>query len=178
MTERHDGWPPSNRDTGCLKCDTGCPECPVSRARASKELGELFAKALQAPHAHQVGVCARLGILDYMHFDWMRAQAEPGTPVALYRLEVLRGLDEQRSKDLTDIATDVEAAAGTHAATILNMRKWRHESRFKRFYDDTTKVEHSGPNGGPIDVRDLSKAKDAELLSILDKTVKDPDASE
>jgi hypothetical protein len=146
---------------------------PASRAHASKELGEEFAKLLQEPHAHQLGVCAKLGLEEWQHHEWMRSRSEATRE---YRLAVLRGLDEQRRKDLTAMATDVEEAAGTHAATILNMRKWRHESRFKRFYDDAAKVELTGANGGPLDVRDLSKAKDADLLSLLEKTAKEPDA--
>lgn len=137
---------------------------PASRARASKELGEEFAKALQEAHAHQLGVCAKLGILEHQHHDWMRSKAEPGTPVAEYRLAVLRGLDEQRRKDLTDIEVALEAAETGKATPVLNMRKWRHESRFKRFYDDAAKVEVTGKDGGPIQhEHKYAHLSDAEL---------------
>ncbi|HEY3499252.1 MAG TPA: hypothetical protein VGK73_31400 [Polyangiaceae bacterium] len=151
---------------------------PHSRARASKELAERFAELLKEPHSHQLGVCAQLGIQWHNHMDWMRARPEPGSDVDDYQRIVLAALDAQRRRDLTDMATDVEEAAGTHAATILNMRKWRHESRFKRFYDDAQKVEHSGPNGGPIDVRDLSTASDKDLLGLLAVTKTKADDAE
>lgn len=126
---------------------------PHPRARATKELGRQFAAELLQPHSHQLGACGRLGIPWRTHTRWMAAQAEPGTDLADYQSEVLAALDKLRIADLKEIETAVDDAPGTHAATVWNVRKHRHESRFKRFYDDPAKheVELSGKDGGAIE---------------------------
>lgn len=134
----------------------------ISRARASKELGELFAEALKEPHSHQLGVCAKLGIVHHLHVEWMRAKREPGSDVAAYQMAVVAALDARRIADLNDMEEAVNDAPGTHAATVFNMRKHRHESRFRRFYDDPQKVEVSGPDQGPIQTQS-SQLSDAEV---------------
>lgn len=133
-------------------------ESSLSRARAvtkhpTPELGRAFAALLGEQLSHQLGVAARLGIPWRTHGRWMAADAEPGSDLAVYQAEVLAALDRQRVKDLTEIADAVDDAPGTHAATIWNVRKHRHESRFKRFYDDASKheVELSGPEKGPVE---------------------------
>lgn len=94
---------------------------------------------------------------------WMATDAADNADLAAYQAEVLRGLDAQRVRDLADMEAAVKGAAGTHVSTIWNMRKFRHESRFKRFYDDPTKFELSGPDGGPVQVDVVAKMSDAEL---------------
>lgn len=143
--------------------DEKSPDAPpseesLSRARAvtkhpTPELGRAFAGLLAESLSHQLGVAARLGIPWRTHGRWMAADAEPGSDLAVYQSEVLAALDRQRVADLKSIESAVDDAPGTHAGTIWNVRKHRHESRFRRFYDDASKheVELSGPDKGAIE---------------------------
>lgn len=124
------------------------PTPQVSRARASKELGELFEAALKEPHAHQKGVCAKLEIDEWRHWEWMRSRTDDTRD---YRMAVIRGLDYARIADINATDRAIEEADAAHCSTVWNSRKHRHESRFRSFYDEPTKIEHSGPNGGPIE---------------------------
>lgn len=129
----------------------------VSRARASKELGELFEAALKEPHAHQVGVCAKLGIDEWRHWEWMRSKEDEHQA---YRQAVIRGLDHARIEDIKATDTAIEAADSAHCSVVWNSRKHRHESRFKRFYEEPAqKVELSGPEGAPLQVQALPSAQ-------------------
>lgn len=142
---------------------------PPTRGRANKELGAKFAHLLLTmPHSHQLGVCAELRIPWHTHKRWMSTEAEEGSDVAEYQAEVMAALAKQRAKDLDDIDTAVEVAEGSKASTVWNVRKHRHESRFKRFYEDTApqKHEHSGPDGKPIQVDVYAKMSDAQLMAV------------
>lgn len=141
------------------------------RARANRDLGARFAHLLDTmPHSHQLGVCAELRIPWRTHMRWMADEGEPGSDVAEYQAEVLAALSRKRAADLDDIARDVEAADGAHCSVVWNMRKHRHESRFKRFYDDAapTKVAITDKDGN-----DLSGVPVAQLLAMLAKTTGD-----
>jgi hypothetical protein len=145
------------------------------RARPCRELGERFAAMLQEPHAHQLGVCARLGIAYASHKRWMAAE-EPDADMAEYQAAVLVGLDNARVADLDDMAVKVEGAPGTHAGTIWNMRKFRHESRFKRFYDEPTKVELTGKDQGPLQVEGKPTREQA-LAELRELAKTDPEVA-
>lgn len=139
-----------------------------TRARACRALGLEFAELLGEKHSHQLGVCARLGIPWRTHMSWMAKDASGDADLTAYQCEVLAGLDRQRVADLDDIDVVVEAVEPGRASTIWNVRKHRHEGRFKRFYDDPTKVELSGPGGGALQVDVVSKMSDAELRRAVD----------
>lgn len=140
---------------------------PYSRARASKELGQAFAKLLEEPYSHQLGVSAQLGIPWRAHTEWMSLKAEPDSELAAYQSEVLAALDKQRRADLKGMEVAIEDAETGKVATIWNMRKHRHESRFRRFYEDAKQsIELSGPDGGAIQVDAVSKMSDAELRKL------------
>lgn len=151
-----------------------------ARARANKELGAKFAHLLDTmPHSHQLGVCAELRIPWRTHMRWMAADSDEDSDLAEYQGEVIAALARQRARDLDDIEVAVEAAEGSKTATVWNMRKHRHESRFKRFYDEvpTTKHEHSGPDGKPIQVDAYARMSDAQLLAIATGAVAAPVAA-
>ncbi len=142
---------------------------PSARARTidpSRELGERFAELLKEPHAHQIGVCARLGIPWGTHKRWMAAE-DPKDDVAAYQAAVLLGLDRARINDLKDAYEKVNDAPGTHASTVWNMRKHAHESRFRRFYDEPTRHELTGKDGGPIQHQDVKQMTTDELAEIV-----------
>ena len=150
-----------------------------TRARPNKALGEQFAELMKEPHAHQLGVCARMRI-SYATFKRWMANEEPDADLAEFQAAVLDGLDRARRADLTDMETAVLAAAGTHAGTVWNMRKHRHESRFKRFYDDPQKVELTGKDGGPVEHKHafVAQLPDSELLAIVTGDKKLPSGDE
>lgn len=102
------------------------------------------------------------------HMRWMAEAAEPGGDMAQYQSAVLAGLDQQRKRDLAELERAVEDAPGTHVSTVWNMRKHRHESRFKRFYDDAQKVELSGPEGSAVQLDVVAKLSDAELKKLVE----------
>jgi hypothetical protein len=147
------------------------PKPTSARARVCKALGEQFAELLKERDSHQLGVCAKLGIPWWLHMECMAERAEPGTPVGDYQLAVLAALDDRRRADMDDMRDDVVNAPGTHVATIWNMRKHRHESRFRRFYDEPQKVELTGKDGGPIHHKHEAVAamSDAQLEAYLAK---------
>lgn len=139
-----------------------------TRARACRALGLKFAELLGERHSHQLGVCARLGIPWRTHMSWMAKDASGDADLTAYQCEVLAGLDAQRVADLDDIDRVVGDAAVEpgRVSTLWNVRKHRHEGRFKRFYDDPTKVELSGPDGGALQVDVVAKLSDAELRKL------------
>jgi hypothetical protein len=142
--------------------------------RASAELAERFVELLQVEHAHCLGVCGQLGIPYRTYQRWM----SPDGPedAAEFRRIVLSALDERRRRDLDDAQEAVNGAPGTHAATVWNMRKFRHESRFKRFYEpEPAKVELTGKDGGPVA---MTGVPTAELLSLLLSVEKREDTDE
>ena len=147
------------------------------RARANAELGRRFAELLAEPLSHQLGVCGKLGIPWRTHVRWMAADAEPDSDLAAYQCAVLEALDRQRIEDLKDIDVGVERAPGTHVGTFWNVRKHRHESRFRRFYEDaTSKVEVSGPEGAPMQHEHRQLLPRAEALAELRKlAAEDPE---
>ncbi len=145
----------------------GASDTPL-RARANRELGLRFAHLLATlPHSHQLGVCAELRIPWRTHMRWMATDAEEGSDVAEYQAEVMAALAKQRAKDLDDIDTAVEVAEGSKASTVWNVRKHRHESRFKRFYEDAAplKVAMTDSEGN-----DLATVPTTALIGMLAQT--------
>lgn len=133
---------------------------------ATRELGRKFREALKEKHSHQYGVCAKLGIPWRTHTWRMAQDAEPGSELEGYQLEVMAGLDEQRRLDLDDMESAVKDAPGSHATPVLNMRKWRHQCRFRMFEDEAPqKVELTGKDGEP-----LANASISDLVSIIRQT--------
>lgn len=142
------------------------------------ELAERFAALLAEPYSHQLGVCGRLGIPYTTYKRWLADEDAANPDIAAFRRIVLAALDERRRADLEDAERAVDKAPGTHAATVWNMRKFAHESRFRRFYGDdaaAAKVELTGKDGGPVDFRNMSTA---DLLATVLATGTKPDEDE
>lgn len=150
------------------------PDAPTvqsgqSRARASVrptvELARRFAQLLEEPESHQLAVSARCGIPWTTYKDWMSGCV---ASAAEFRAIVLEAMDKRRRADIEDMERAVDSAPGTHAATILNMRKFRHEGRFKRFYkdDEPTKLELTGKDGGAVEL-DLRSKPVEELVALM-----------
>jgi hypothetical protein len=153
------------------------PDAPTAlpRARASAELGEQFAALLKVEFSHQLGVCGQLGIPYRTYKDWMAEEHPTNDGIAAFRRVVMAALDERRRADLAEAQRAVDAAPGTHAATVWNMRKFAHESRFRRFYGDdaaASKVELTGKGGGPIETQ-LSGLPAKELLELYARARRD-----
>lgn len=133
-------------------------------------MAEQFAELLQEEHSHCLGICGRLGIPYRTYQRWM-APDGPEDAVEFRRI-VTAALDEQRRKDLKAAQDAVDEAPGTHAATVWNMRKFRHESRFKRFYaDEPAKLELTGKDGGPVELDMRNRSVD-ELIALVMATGK------
>lgn len=141
------------------------------RSRANKETGEAFAALLAEKHSHQLGCCAKLGIPWSTHMRWMASTAAEGSDLEAYQKAVLVALDEQRKRDLDEIDVQLETAEPNRIATMWNVRKHRHESRFKRFYEaDAQKVELTGAGGGPVQMTALTREQALAELRELAKT--------
>jgi len=151
----------------------------VAKRRANRELGERFAELLSEKNSHQLGVCAKLGIPYRTHAHWMAQEAEPGSDIAEYQSAVLAGLDAARRADLDDIDLAIDESEGSHVGTVWNSRKHRHDSRFKRFYEpDTQKVELTGKDGAPIDVRARPMTRAEALVELKQMLASDPELLE
>lgn len=139
-----DGKPPSspNARTSARPCKCAC-----------RVLGEAFAALLAEPYAHQLGVCAKLGIPWSTHMTWMGKDADPDSDVAQYQSIVLGALDDQRRLDLDGGQTQLDNAHPAKASAQFNMFRFQHENRFRRFYGDqeVKKVELTGKDGEPLE---------------------------
>lgn len=156
------------------------PDAPFARARASVELAEQFAELMREEYSHQLGVCGRLGIPYGTYKRWLADEDATDPDIAAFRRIVLAALDERRRADLDAAKQAVEDAPGTHAATIWNMRKFAHESRFRRFYADdaaAAKVELTGKGGGPVQ-HELAALPAKELLELYANARKDAEDGE
>jgi hypothetical protein len=157
------------------KPDAQTQEPGHPRVRASAELGEQFAALLAEEHSHQLGVCGQLGIPYSTYKTWMADDPEANAGMAAFRRIVLAAVDKQRRDDLKAAQEAVDEAPGTHAATVWNMRKFRHESRFKRFYaDEPAKLELTGKDGGPVELDMRNRSVD-ELIALAIATGKRED---
>jgi hypothetical protein len=164
-------------DKGYDKYPIPPPPDTSARARVSacRELGKAFAELLSEDDSHQLGVCAQLGIPWRKHMRWMAADAEPGTDVADYQSEVMAALDRQRRLDLEQGQTQLDGCHPAKSGAQFNMFKFRHESRFKRFYEETQKheIELTGKEGGPVEVLTSAREKlGAKLDELAERNAK------
>lgn len=131
----------------CLRLGNGGALCPC------RLLGEAFAKQLEEPLSHQLGVTAELGINWRQHMRWMAAEYESGSQGEAYQLLVTRALDKQRRLDLEEMQNKLDVAHPAKATAQVNVSRFVHENRFKRFYgdEDVKRVELTGKDGGPLE---------------------------
>lgn len=122
-----------------------CCQCPC------EELGQEFARLLAEPESLQQGVCAQLG-LDYRkHMRWLATDPEESTleGLAAYKSIVLQALDRQRRLHIGKIQRNLNDCNVMKSGPQMNLDKFLHENRFRRFYGDEERkrVELSGPDG-------------------------------
>lgn len=137
---------------------TGSTSARARVSTADAALGKRFAALLDEADSHQLGVCGKLGIPWRKHMRWMSEDAEPGTPLAAYQSAVLIALDKQRKLDLDAGQVKLDGCHPAKAGPQFNMFRFRHETRFRRFYEDETAQKHevqlTGKDGGPIETQE------------------------
>lgn len=108
---------------------------------------------------HLLHACRRIG-LPY-HSVWRRLTAD----------DELRKLYEQACEAFGDarVALVADEIRGPEmdpkrAAVIANHERWVIESKARRGFGKTTRVEHTGANGGPIELASRSEGELAEML--------------
>lgn len=136
----------------------------VERRQPTVELAERISELLAEPHASLVGSCARAGV-DYKTVKrWLAAELDERPDCEQFQAIVLAALERERVRDLDDLENRLDALGGptvAKAGALVNMTTWRHDNRFKRFYqeDDAPKklaMEHTGANGGAIKTANVS----------------------
>ena len=155
-----------------------CPKCTSTPARAHACLrwGEQMAACIREG-SHQLGACGRVGIPFRTHMTWMSQHVEPGSHEAAYQNTILAALDEARRKSLADAETAIEAAGDGRASAIANVRLHGHRERFKRFeqHDEAaSKLELSGPDGGPMAVQAVQVTREQAVAALRDAARRDP----
>jgi hypothetical protein len=148
-----------------------------ARTRSLEEMRDLGRKAAEVlsrggfvnEAAHVIGVPIRT-YREWLHGEDDAAVAFQAEVMPAY-FSAAREAEEKAEQDIF--------GGEMHSSAAVTWHRFKTERRYPlALGEQASKIELSGANGGPIDVRDLSKAKDAELLSILDKTTKDTDAGE
>jgi transcriptional regulator with XRE-family HTH domain len=70
--------------------------------------------------------------------------------------------------DIYDAAMAVTPDTATADRVKIDALKWIAARRAPKRYGDKVTTEHTGPNGGPIQLRDVSEYTDAELAALID----------
>ena len=130
----------------------------VYRHSPTVELAERISAFLAEPHASLVGSCARAGVPFRTVQRWMAADTEERPECEAFQNVIFEAMERERVRDLDDLESRLDALGGptvAKAGALVNMTTWRHDNRFKRFYqeDDAPKklaMEHTGANGGAI----------------------------
>jgi hypothetical protein len=110
-------------------------------------LGQRFAELIQQPHAHQLGVCAKLRISYASYKRWMAADLDAeGVKQDLvdFQCTVMEALEGVRVAELESIKQELDDLDGpgvAKAGAYVNVHTFHHENRFRRFYanDDEPK---------------------------------------
>jgi hypothetical protein len=120
------------------------------RPRPNAELGEEFARLLGEPHAHQLGVCGKMGLSYRSYKRWMAADVDEDDckqDLADFQRIVLSALEDARVRDIEALDHAVDCLQGpdvAKAGAYVNKHTFHHQNRFKRFYandDEPKKAE-------------------------------------
>jgi hypothetical protein len=120
------------------------------RHRPTAELGRRFAALLGEPHAHQLGVCAKLQLSYATYKRWMAAdlndEADDMEHVQFQAI-VYEALERARVADIKKLDEEFGQLDGARVAVagpLVNKHTFHHQNRFKRFYandDEPKKTE-------------------------------------
>lgn len=148
---------------------------PRARTRSVEEmraLGRTAAEVLRAG-GYQIAAAVKIGVPERTYYEWLNGEDEGALA---FQAEVLpayehaaREAEEQAEKDIF--------GGEMHSSPAVSWYRWKLEKRYPKVFG-AARLEVSGPNGGPIESRDLSNAKDSELLGLLATTKDVPDGSE
>ena len=151
-----------------------------SRARTRsveemRELGRRVGEHLRGG-AYVAEAADREGIPQSTYHSWLNGKDEAAMA---FRQGAMAGYyaaaHEAQEQAERDIMGSDKGPSGPHAS----YHKWLLEKRFPAVFGQAAQqIEHSGPNGGPIDVRDLSTASDKDLLGLLAATKTKADDAE
>lgn len=153
------------------------------KLQPNAELGRKVAALLAEDDSHQLGVCGKLRIPYATYKRWLAAEPrDEQHDLRDFQGIVFEALDAARVRDMEHGRVELERCETGKASPTVNMWKFAHENRFRRFYaadTDPTRLEHSGPNGGPIETANLSDAEiDRRLAEIAAKTATPADGDD
>jgi len=136
-------------------------EQPKKRGRTTKidpELTKKICDALRGGNYRQVAA-QWAGIANETFSRWM---GKTGEPYESFQKAVL---DAEQSAEVRAVALIMKAAADDpkHA-------QWWLERKFPTRWGRTDKHMHSGPNGGPVAIVDVTQLSDEELERIIATT--------
>lgn len=118
-------------------------------------LCELIAEGLSATRA-----CRAEGVPLRTFYSWRRVHPEFDAQVSCAREDQADTFADQMC-DIADEEEDVQ-----RAKLKIDARKWVAARMKPRSWGDKQSIEHSGPNGGAINVRDVEDLTDEELMRI------------
>jgi hypothetical protein len=124
--------------------------------------------------------CDLVGLPRSTYYDWMaRGEREEQGPLAEFRRLVLAS----RARYVDDTLKAIEEAARKKSKGDWKAAAWYLERCYPDHFSPRSKLEHSGPNGGPLPLRVelLSDEHLDQLESILGRLVEAgprPDAQE
>ena len=132
--------------------DSGSQNEPSARPRLkpTAELGRRFAELLAEPHAHQLGVCAKLRLSYATYKRWMAKDlndVDDCQEHVEFQGLVLEALERERVKDIQELNGEFAELDGPRVAVagpLVNKHTFHHGNRFKRFYandDEPKKTE-------------------------------------
>jgi hypothetical protein len=138
------------------------PKKPLFITRPEKKTALLDAIAATMPYEL---ACDMAGISQATFYDW-KSRGEKGEKPYSEFLEELRAR-EAEAVFLMHQNLKAAGVAGNINAIIFLLK-----ARFPEHYTETTRQEHTGPNGGPMQVEtkvEVEGAGTGVILSILDK---------
>jgi hypothetical protein len=153
---------------------------PVSHARArSKETpAEKLARLVKAgqhiasrlrddDRCFQQQAAIEAGIIEKTYYDYLKGDDEA---CRAFQAIVLPAVYEQAKRAEERAEADI-ACCESGSSAWSNWHKWKLEKRYRKIYGDLAQapqqVEHTGKDGGPMQMSQLSVD---ELLAVLEKT--------
>lgn len=148
---------------------TGQTSVSLARARSVEEWREAGRKAAQVIRdgGFQLEAAFAAGLKEKTYYAALDGDSEGHTA---FQEQVLPALYEQAKEAERRAEADIASSDGGSSAWA-NWHKWKLEKRYRKLFGDLSKVEVSGPGGGPIQHQHdhYARMSDAELDRVLAK---------
>ena len=109
------------------------------------------------------GICRDEGMPDKVTvLRWLRLHED-------FRTHYTRAREDQADSwadEIVEIADERHPEDAARARLMIDARKWLMGKSDPKKYSDKIAHQHTGPNGGPIQVVDLSKLSDDQLAAL------------